>query len=470
MFHLVLPGISTLQAAANLSFRLGGWLHLWRGFIGEDPSQCQPPPAPLPWKEPNSWNMVYQPVAESEDVQREWLQFPHFLDNVQQWTQWSQEPFPLLEGRLGALLPTAGRVSGNSSGDGHHADDCAILRLVTLTAAQKSPSLQNIQLISKDDRCKRNTTFHFCGHKVNMLLLFRWTFHHQQLLEAHMEQLLPRLAIAPVPVSWFIAAVSPTQSWPWGTTNTATWASEVVFHRRREGLRTVWNRRCFSIDPFQFISYVSFGQVRNSTGIYYKPWSFLDAVLNLLSYIHLHKVLSLGHQGLTRFSQLHPATVGFLWGCPGIGHDHMMTPRHCSRWLQRYCPRLGFGIMTQLRVPKWWVHRRNIRVIHQNYRYMITGWLIEIGKYTKPICRWFDHIFHQYSRVWRSCLEAKVWFEAYNAAISEAARRETEASGVLGISSEFHMEFSLKRGYPQMDGLYILENGWTWKIPFKRMI
>ena len=111
-------------------------------------------------------------------------------------------------------LPTAGRVSGNSSGDGHHADDCAILRLVTLTAAQKSPSLQNIQLISKDDRCKRNTTFHFCGHKVNMLLLFRWTFHHQQLLEAHMEQLLPRLAIAPVPVSWFIAAVSPTQSWP----------------------------------------------------------------------------------------------------------------------------------------------------------------------------------------------------------------------------------------------------------------
>jgi len=26
-----------LEAAANLSFRLGGWLHLWRGFIGEEP-------------------------------------------------------------------------------------------------------------------------------------------------------------------------------------------------------------------------------------------------------------------------------------------------------------------------------------------------------------------------------------------------------------------------------------------------
>jgi len=26
-----------LEAAANLSFRLGGWLHLWKGFIGEEP-------------------------------------------------------------------------------------------------------------------------------------------------------------------------------------------------------------------------------------------------------------------------------------------------------------------------------------------------------------------------------------------------------------------------------------------------
>ena len=27
---------SLRQAAANLSFRLGGWLHLWKGFIGEE--------------------------------------------------------------------------------------------------------------------------------------------------------------------------------------------------------------------------------------------------------------------------------------------------------------------------------------------------------------------------------------------------------------------------------------------------
>lgn len=28
--------VSLRQAAANLSFRLGGWLHLWKGFIGEE--------------------------------------------------------------------------------------------------------------------------------------------------------------------------------------------------------------------------------------------------------------------------------------------------------------------------------------------------------------------------------------------------------------------------------------------------
>ena len=109
---------SLRQAAANLSFRLGGWLHLWKGFIGEE-----------------GWDMlVILSCFDASDQDRllchrvitsyNAIGMENQLDRSLKsclgsdgtlsvsFLALSKEPFPLLEGRLSALCQQLGESVG----------------------------------------------------------------------------------------------------------------------------------------------------------------------------------------------------------------------------------------------------------------------------------------------------------------------------------------------------------------------
>lgn len=110
--------VSLRQAAANLSFRLGGWLHLWKGFIGEE-----------------GWDMlVILSCFDASDQDRllchrviksyNAIGMENQLDRSLKsclgsdgtlsvsFLALSKEPFPLLEGRLSALCQQLGESVG----------------------------------------------------------------------------------------------------------------------------------------------------------------------------------------------------------------------------------------------------------------------------------------------------------------------------------------------------------------------
>ena len=147
-----------------------------------------------------------------------------------------QEPFPLLEGRLAALCQQLGESVVTAPG--------------MATTQMIVPSL-GFQRMSTDDRCKRNTTFHFrhCvikSYKVNIKVICLLWF----IVDFFQLDFSPCSANPGGPHGAAVAAA--------GTTNAAAWASEVAFHRRREGLGTNKSAQYETADVSALIHFISF--------------------------------------------------------------------------------------------------------------------------------------------------------------------------------------------------------------------